>query len=1131
MVSLTGTDQQLARHLEEVFGDKEKLRGFLGQTGEDAQNWLDRLQQLTDTPDLNVTTQLRSSMFTVMIRLSKLSGLHPRSLLMRNVHKVGKHPIAAGGFGDVWKGVIGQSESEGQLVCLKVSKVYVKSDLDTLFKEYLREALVWRQLSHQNVLPFLGIFYLKDDRQFCLISPWMENGNLLQYLKATLRANVDHLALVYDVAAGLAYLHGGKVVHGDLKGLNILITPEGRACITDFGLSRIADTLALKLTTSSARPAGTARWLSQEILQGGSGPTKESDVYAFACVCYEIYTALPPFHELTNDAAVIFHVVVSKKCPARPVEVSELDDGMWNIMEACWSADPTFRPNAAKVLARIESEALVERKRLINAEPWPPQWASHSLAHETYKHEHPADLEGGVEVSNPQIQSLSIRDGITTQLDAELASPNPHPQPPVADADDLDPGLDRLSDSDKGKRPVANRQKGSWWQKLRPNKREQRKRTSWIAASEAGWLSKWTAGGHEKGKDHTPGQAERSQSLQPVYRENQGELTRMIGFLTATSCEDWALVLDVCERATASEANTKEATRAFRREFKYGQPQAQLSAARASARPLTQILGLSTSCSTFQLWGIILRNASDTFMSHSTSQRFLNTIEDLCLSDQTNPIVKERVLEVIAAASYGSANKEYASFQTLWRKVKPRDKPEEGIPFDSHDPTFNPPAHVDRNSWSNVQSGSWPVLYPNEHFAPQKHLAKSDRIQLLSLHGINKSLPPKPGDGDVKAESVERHRDQRRDSDGGSRQRDEDEDWSQRGCCDTDSDEHSLRDDKNQDPYPDRESSSGRERKDKDRESRKRKKHRSSRERERDAQKIIPPEEDIRRLFQECIIGKGFASLLSQALVHTTPEDFLSDNTEGQSNGIIREFRMKCIASQELIAAQIPWASAGSESSERSRRELNAKRKAEGKPIAGEEDGETTEEKLLADLLSANEELLGALGQYEDLERVAMERKAEEDSKKGTEGRGRDEELLGALGQYEDLERLAREKKAEEDSKKDVGGRRRREKIERQLHQEELYLSSNRAAPMSARSPSPSLHPGGARVPSRSPSSSPSMPPPPVPPRIPSPDGCSKMVNGNEQQSHLEEDIQTRRARRGPRRPRNPDRRGSDFTR
>jgi hypothetical protein len=54
----------------------------------------------------------------------------------------------------------------------------------------------------------------------------------------------------------------------------------------------------------------------------------------------------------------------------------------------------------------------------------------------------------------------------------------------------------------------------------------------------------------------------------------------LIGFLTATSSEDWALVLEVCETASDSEVTAKEASRAIRREFKYGEPQAQLSAAR-----------------------------------------------------------------------------------------------------------------------------------------------------------------------------------------------------------------------------------------------------------------------------------------------------------------------------------------------------------------------------------------------------------------------------------------------------------------------------------------------------------------------------------------------------------------------
>ncbi|KAL0061889.1 hypothetical protein AAF712_011265 [Marasmius tenuissimus] len=636
----------------------------------------------------------------------------------------------------------------------------------------------------------------------------------------------------------------------------------------------------------------------------------------------------------------------------------------------------------------------------------------------------------------------------------------------------------------------------------------------------SGWLSRWTTGGGDKDRDHDHGPREQSQSWQLVHPEEQGgELTKLIGFLTATSSKDWALVLDVCERASASDSNAKEAIRALRREFKYGAPQAQLSAAR--------------------LWAIMLRNSTDTLIGQSTSRKFLETLEELLVSPRTNPVVKERVLDILAAAAvldiffeqlslpfvaifvlspgctrqnakFGAVEKD-TGFRGLWKKVKPHDKPDEGMPFDTDDAMFNPPTGGDRRSYSESLPHQQPQLHPDHH---HHHPGRQEQNPNQPHNSLDGDLPVEANgdatekdkenskEGKQQEHDPERSGSQvRRDSnhDHEPREKDRDnKDQSQPAGLDHDEKTCSSRKDKNRDPRDsnrerdleprerdkdkdrshrehrdrdrgkdkDRERSS---RKDKDRESRKRKKHRSSRERERDAQKIIPPEEDIRRLFCECIIGKGNASLLSQALVHTTLEDFLSDNTEGQSNGIIREFRVKCITSQELIAAQIPWASAGSE---RSRRELNAKREAEGKPIAGEENGETTEEKLLADLLGANEELLAALGKYEDLESVAGEKKAEEDSKKGIEGRrARVSFFLLSIGRMNLTNIFFALLKQDE--------------IEGQLHQEEPYLSPSHTPPMSTRSPSPSLHTSGARAPPRSPP----LLPTPAPPRISSPGG------------------------------------------
>lgn len=94
----------------------------------------------------------------------------------------------------------------------------------------------------------------------------------------------------------------------------------------------------------------------------------------------------------------------------------------------------------------------------------------------------------------------------------------------------------------------------------------------------------------------------------------------------------------------------------------------------------------------------------------------------------------------------------------------------------------------------------------------------------------------------------------------------------------------------------------------------------------------------------------------------------------------VQEFYTKSLASQELIFAQIPWATAGAE------RSRMLKDQACIEPERGDDSPiePTTEEQLLADLLVANEDLLEAIKQYNDLERVAMERKAEDRSRKET---------------------------------------------------------------------------------------------------------------------------------------------------
>lgn len=106
------------------------------------------------------------------------------------------YPVAGGGYGEVYKGLLHHTQ-----IAVKVLKVYQDSDLAQLVKvvfgtcyssasskyniqDFSTEAVLWQQLSHPNILPFYGIYRLDNSSpNLCLTSPWMENGNAVDFLK------------------------------------------------------------------------------------------------------------------------------------------------------------------------------------------------------------------------------------------------------------------------------------------------------------------------------------------------------------------------------------------------------------------------------------------------------------------------------------------------------------------------------------------------------------------------------------------------------------------------------------------------------------------------------------------------------------------------------------------------------------------------------------------------------------------------------------------------------------------------------------------------------------------------------------------------------------------------------------
>ncbi|EIN04081.1 kinase-like protein, partial [Punctularia strigosozonata HHB-11173 SS5] len=181
---------------------------------------------------------------------------------------------------------------------------------------FCHEAILWQRLRHKNVLPFLGIDNTSFSPHLCMMSPWMRNGNVLDYIRAARPGYVDVVRLLAEIAEGLAYLHSEHVIHGDVRGVNVLVDDQGHAMLADFGLAKISSNTATAHTTKGH---GAPNWLSPELLQPKEGfhRTTASDVYSLACLGLELFTGKPPFADIRPPVNVALMVLKGEQ-PKRP---------------------------------------------------------------------------------------------------------------------------------------------------------------------------------------------------------------------------------------------------------------------------------------------------------------------------------------------------------------------------------------------------------------------------------------------------------------------------------------------------------------------------------------------------------------------------------------------------------------------------------------------------------------------------------------------------------------------------------------------------------------------------------------------------------------------------------------------
>jgi len=183
-------------------------------------------------------------------------------------------------------------------------------------------------------------------------------GNINEFIEAHWEAN--RFELLMEVASGLMYIHGKGMIHGDLKGANILIDEGSHARLADFGLLRIISDHTNFTTSNSVPAGGTTRWMSPELLAPGlfnpnhGRSTIESDCYAMGMVIYEVLTGRVPFPLVSNH--VVSGIVIQGDRPQRPGEPTGawFTDGLWNMLGLCWATEPQRRPGIGGVRECLE---------------------------------------------------------------------------------------------------------------------------------------------------------------------------------------------------------------------------------------------------------------------------------------------------------------------------------------------------------------------------------------------------------------------------------------------------------------------------------------------------------------------------------------------------------------------------------------------------------------------------------------------------------------------------------------------------------------------------------------------------------------------------------------------------------
>ncbi|AMM19502.1 serine/threonine protein kinase [Frondihabitans sp. PAMC 28766] len=246
--------------------------------------------------------------------------------------------VAIGGMGEVWQAtdlVIGRT------VAIKILKDEYLGDPGFL-ERFRAEARHAALVNHEGIANVFD--YGEEEGSAFLVMELVPGEALSTILERDRVLPTDKvLDIVAQTASALQAAHAAGLVHRDIKPGNLLITPDGRVKITDFGIARIADQVPL---TATGQVMGTVQYLSPE--QASGHPASPStDIYSLGIVAYEALAGRRPF---TGESQVAIAMAQINETP--PDLPSTIPEPVRKLVYSCIAKKPAERPASAAALAQ-----------------------------------------------------------------------------------------------------------------------------------------------------------------------------------------------------------------------------------------------------------------------------------------------------------------------------------------------------------------------------------------------------------------------------------------------------------------------------------------------------------------------------------------------------------------------------------------------------------------------------------------------------------------------------------------------------------------------------------------------------------------------------------------------------------